>query len=318
MEVVILDSGYKSYDFEKELFGRNGFTLKIHPTYQGEKAEKKKFAENAVGILVRHTAIDEEFLTGLNNLKAVVRYGVGYDNVDVSACTKFGIKVANVQGYANHSVSDHAMALMFSCTRAMWDSKSQLTQKFASPPVPDVFELHDKTLGIIGLGRIGSEFCKKASPLFKQILAADPYQPETRFNQLSARKVTLHELLENSDVISIHCNLTSETNHLLNSGAFSLMHKKPVVINTSRGEVIDEKALLDALNSGKIHSAGLDVYENEPITARQEELINHPRTICTGHYAWYSDSAAVELQKRAALNLLNFLTGNPVEDCLNV
>jgi len=317
MEIVILDSGYKSYDFEKELFARNGFTLKIHPMYQGEKAEKKKFAENAVGILVRHTPIDEEFLTGLNNLKAVVRYGVGYDNVDVNACTKFGIKVANVQGYANHSVSDHAMALMFTCTRAMWDSKSQLTQKFASPPVPDIFELHDKTLGIIGLGRIGSEFCKKASPLFRQILAADPYQHETHFKQLSARRVTLHELLEKSDVISIHCNLTSETNHLLDSMAFSLMRRKPVVINTSRGEVIDEKALLNALNAGKIHSAGIDVYENEPITARQDELINHPRTVCTGHYAWYSDSAALELQKRAAMNLLKFLTGNPVEDCLN-
>lgn len=317
MEIVILDSGYKSYDFEKVLFEKNGFRLKIFPTYQGEKEEKKKFAENADGILVRHTQIDEEFLDGLKNLKAVVRYGVGYDNVDVSACTKFGIKVANVQGYANHSVSDHAMALMFSCTRGMWDIKSQLTQKFASPPVPEVFELHDKTLGIIGLGRIGSEFCKKASPLFKQVLAADPYKPDIHFNLISARKVALHELLENSDVISIHCNLTSETNHLLDVMAFSLMHKRPVVINTSRGEVIDEKALLDALKSGKIHSAGLDVYENEPTNANQDELINHPRTICTGHYAWYSDSAAMELQKRAALNLLNFLTGKPVEDCLN-
>ncbi|MCK9411758.1 MAG: C-terminal binding protein [Prolixibacteraceae bacterium] len=317
MEVAILDSGYKSYEFEKDLFEKNGFSLKIYPTYQGEKAEKKKFAENADGILVRHTQIDEEFLAGLKNLKAVVRYGVGYDNVDVSMCTKFGIKVANVQGYANHSVSDHAMALMFSCTRAMWDIKLQLTQKFASPPVQDVFELHDKTLGIIGLGRIGSEFCKKASPLFKQVLAVDPYRPEAHFNQLSALKVSLPELLEYSDVISIHCNLTAETNRLLDFPAFSLMDKKPVIINTSRGEVIDEKALLDALKSEKIHSVGLDVYENEPTNSNQDELINHARTICTGHYAWYSDRAAIELQRRAALNLFNFLTGQPVEDCLN-
>jgi D-3-phosphoglycerate dehydrogenase len=317
MEVVVLDAGYKSYDFEKELFGRNGFQLKIYPTYQGDKAEKKLFAENAVGILVRHTKIDADFLTGLKNLKAVVRYGVGYDNVDVNACTKFGIRAANVQGYANHSVSDHAMALMFSCTRAMWDSKSQLTEKFATPPVPDVFELHDKTLGIIGLGRIGSEFCRKAAPLFQAVLAADPYKPDTHFHPLSARKVAMQELLENSDVISIHCNLTAETTHLLDEEAFSLMQKKPVVINTSRGEVINEKALLHALKSGKIHSAGLDVYENEPTTDNQEELVNHPRTICTGHYAWYSDRAAIELQRRAAFNLLNFLTGKPVEDCLN-
>ncbi|MFY9150370.1 MAG: C-terminal binding protein [Prolixibacteraceae bacterium] len=317
MEIVILDSGYKSYDFEKELFESHGFSLKVHPSYKGEKTEKKKFAESADGILVRHTQIDEEFLSGLTNLKAVVRYGVGYDNVDVDACTKFGIKVANVQGYANHSVSDHTLALMFSCSRAMWNTKQQLTQKFAAPPVEDVFELYDKTLGIIGLGRIGSELCKKASPLFKKILAADPYKPDEHFDRLSAQKVSLAELLKNSDVISIHCNLTPETNHLLDSAAFSQMLKKPVIINTSRGEVIDEKALLAALNSGQIHSAGLDVYENEPISENQEELTSHDRTICTGHYAWYSDASAVELQKRAARNLLNFLTGQTVEDCLN-
>lgn len=317
MEVVILDAGYKSYDFEKELFGRNGIQLKIYPSYQGDKADKKIFAENADGILVRHTKIDAEFLTGLKNLKAVVRYGVGYDNVDVNACSKFGIRAANVQGYANHSVSDHAMALMFTCSRGLWNSQSQLSDKFASPPVPDVFELHDKTLGIIGLGRIGSEFCKKALPLFKEVLATDPYKPDAHFNQLWARKVALNELLENSDVISIHCNLTAETTYLLDDKAFSMMLKKPVVINTSRGEVINERALLQALKSGKIHSAGLDVYENEPTNTNQDELVSHPRTICTGHYAWYSDRAAVELQRRAAFNLLNFLTGKPVEDCLN-
>ena len=95
------------------------------------------------------------------------------------------------------------------------------------------------------------------------------------------------------------------------------MKNKPVLINTSRGEVVDEKSLLDALNKGIIHSAGIDVFENEPAGEAQLPILNHPRTICTGHYAWYSDYSAVELQKRAALNLFNFLTGNPVEDWLN-
>jgi D-3-phosphoglycerate dehydrogenase / 2-oxoglutarate reductase len=95
------------------------------------------------------------------------------------------------------------------------------------------------------------------------------------------------------------------------------MKKKPVIINTSRGEVVNEKALLEALNAGQIHSAGLDVYENEPVTEAQKALINHPRNLCTGHYAWYSDRAAQELQKRAALNLINLLTGKKTADCLN-
>jgi len=317
MEVVILDSGYESYKFEKELFDGNGFTLRIHPGFKGDAAEKKKFAENADGILVRHTTIDRAFLSGLQNLKAVVRYGVGYDNVDVDACTEAGVRVANVRGYANHAVSDHALALMFSCTRGMWNVRTQLIQRFASPPVPDIFELHDKTLGIIGLGRIGSELSRKALNLFREVIAADPYKTEDHFSQLSVRKVELNELLERSDVISIHCNLTRETTHLIDSNAFSSMNKKPVVINTSRGEVISERSLLEALDSGKIHSAGLDVFEDEPVSERQNDLINHPRIICTGHYAWYSDNAICELQRRAALNLYNFLTGRPVDDSLN-
>ena len=317
LKIIILDSGYKSYAFEKDLFERNGFELKIYPTYEGEKTKKMDFARDAHGILVRHTPIDEEFLSEMKNLKAVVRYGVGFDNVDVEACTRFGVKVANVRGYANHAVSDHTLAMLFSCARAFWNTKNLITEKFASPPVEDIFELHDKTLGIIGLGRIGSTLAKKASSLFREIIAADPYKSQEYCNGYSVRKVDLDELFHSSDVISIHCNLTSETHHILNRSAFLKMKRKPVIINTSRGETIDETALLSALQSGLIHSAGLDVFENEPPVKTQDALISHPRTICTGHYAWYSDQAATELQKRAALNLFNLLAGKDVEDSLN-
>lgn len=317
MKIVILDSGYKSYTFEKELFEGNGFELLIHPSYKGDKKEKMEFAKNANGILVRHTQIDEEFLSACPGIKAVVRYGVGYDNVDVDACSKFGVKAANVQGYANHSVSDHALALLFACSRGMWDTKNQLTNGFAAPPNEDVFELHDKTLGIIGLGRIGSHLSKKASPLFKEIIACDPYKSKEYFDERKVRKVQLNELLESSGVISINCNLTNETSHILNSSTFAKMKMRPVIINTSRGETIDENALLSALQNNIIHSAGIDVYEDEPTAIKQKELINHGRTICTGHYAWYSDRAAIELQKRAAQNLYDFLMGKKVEDSLN-
>jgi D-3-phosphoglycerate dehydrogenase len=317
MEVVILDSGYKSYAFERDLFEKNGFILKIYPGYKGPKSEKIEFSKNADGILVRHTIIDEEFLSEMKYLKAVVRYGVGYDNIDIKACNKYKIKAANVQGYANHSVSDHALALMLGCSRAMWNTKLQLMKGFASPPAEDVIELHDKVLGIIGIGRIGSIFCRKASPLFKMVLACDPYKDEDHFKLLSAMRVDLDELLERSDVISIHCNLTPETRYLLNKEQFLIMKRRPLIINTSRGEVINEEALLSALKTGLIHSAGLDVYEDEPITGRQRKLVDHPRVIGTGHYAWYSERSMPELQRRAALNLLNLLKGHTIEDSLN-
>ena len=317
MNIAILDSGYKSYNYEQTLFEQNGFSLKIHPLYKGEANEKIEFAKEADGLLVRHTKIDDEFLSKMKNLKAVVRYGIGYDNIDVDACTRFNVKVANVQGYATHSVSDHALALMFSCTRGLWNPKNQLTEHFAAPPVEDIFELHDKTLGIIGLGRIGSELSKKAAPLFKEIIATDPYKSAEYFSSHAVKKVDLNKVLMHSDVISVNCNLTKETRHILDASAFKTMSKKPVIINTSRGETVDEIALLDSLNGGKIHSAGLDVFENEPPIQKQKELTNHPRTICTGHYAWYSDRASKELQKRAAQNLLDLLQGKTIEDGLN-
>ncbi len=317
MNIVILDSGYKSYDFEKSLFNEREFNLKIHPEYKGDKDEKTAFAREAQGLLVRHTVIDTAFLSEMKNLKAVVRYGVGYDNVDVEACTRLGVKVANVQGYASHAVSDHALALMLACSRGMWNVKKQVTSGFAAPPVEDIFEMHDKTLGIIGLGRIGGELAKKARPLFQNVIASDPYKPKEHFTGLQVKQVSLDQLLREADVISLHCNLTPETRHLLNEAAYTKMEKRPVVLNTARGEIIDEKALMKALLRGTIHSAGVDVYEDEPVTHRQEALLNHPRTICTGHYAWYSDRASIELQRRAALNLYNLLKGETVEDCLN-
>ena len=317
MKAVILDSGYESYEFEKELFGDNGIELCIFPSHGGERSEKIEFAKEADGILVRQTKIDREFLSSARNLKAIVRYGVGYDNIDLAACTEFGIKVANVQGYGNQSVSDHALALMLSCSRGLWNTRNQLLNQFSAPPITDIFELHDKTLGIIGLGRIGSELCKKTSPLFKNIIASDPYKPESHFKGLGATNSSLDELLHTSDVISLNCNLTDETKHILNHDTFKKMKNKPVIINTSRGEVMDEKALIFALENDSIHSAGIDVFEDEPTKEAQMKIIDHPRTICTGHYAWYSDIAIFELQKRGAINLYNFLIGNEVKDCLN-
>ena len=177
--------------------------------------------------------------------------------------------------------------------------------------------MHDKTLGIIGLGRIGGTLADKARHLFNKVLATDPYIPDEKFKQHGTEKSSLENLLEKSHVISLHCNLTDETRHLLNPEAFGKMGQHPVVINTSRGPVIDAKALLEAAEGNRIHSAGIDVYENEPADQRQEALVSNPKIITTGHYAWYSDRAIGIMQKRAADNLAAMLKGEMIEDLLN-
>lgn len=312
--IAVIDAGYSSYDSERDLFEKHGYRFNVFSGERHDVEGKIRFAEGAAGILLRWTPIDETFLTGLPDLKAMVRYGVGYDNIDLGATSRRGIRVANVQSYANHAVSDHALALIYACARALPMGQQTLQEQFGEPPVQDVFELSDCTLGIIGLGRIGGTLCKKARSLFKTVLAADPYIPAERFTELNAESCDLSTLLAEADVVSLHCNLTLETQGILGPAAFAMMKKSPVVVNTARGPMVDAPALLDALERGAVHSAGIDVYPDEPPGQSLSPLLEHPRVVGTGHYAWYSTRSAVELQKRAARNLIALLNGAPVED----
>lgn len=316
-KIAILDTGYESYDYEKRLFEESGYELEIFSGERNDRAGKMAMAKDAVGALVRWTEINNEFLQRTPKLKAIVRYGVGYDNVDLEAATRQQVKVSNVQGYANHSVSDHALALIYACARGLPQGQKSVKQKFGKPPIQQILELHDKTLGIIGLGRIGGTLCQKAQPLFKKILASDPYISNERFNSLGASQTNLNDLLRESDVISVHCNLTEETRGLIDKDKMQLMRNGAIIINTARGPVINEDDLYATLQSGKLHSVGLDVYADEPPSTGQDPLLSHPQVIATGHYAWYSTKSIVELQKRATHNLLTMLQGGIPEDCLN-
>lgn len=316
-KIVIIDSGYASFRYEQDLFMKHGYTLEIFEGSRDDWHGKRDFARDAVGMLVRWSVINGEFLKSTPKLKAIVRYGVGYENIDLNAATNRGIKVANVQGYANHSVSDHAIALMYACNRALLQGHRIMKSNYARPPVTEIVEFHEKTLGIIGLGRIGGTLCNKTISLFQKILAVDPYIPDERFEMLGARKTDLNTLFKESHVISLHCNLTDETTHLINQNAFHKMKQRPILINTARGDVIDEAALAMALENDLIRSAGIDVYHDEPPKENMNIVIDRSNVITTGHYAWYSDRAMIELQKRAADNLLMFLQGKLPKDCLN-
>ncbi|MGD8405603.1 MAG: C-terminal binding protein [Anaerolineales bacterium] len=314
MEIVVIDPGYDSYVYEKRLFEENGFEFKVFDGGHHDREGKIAFASKAVGALLRWTQVDDTFLGKLPELKAIVRYGVGYENFDFEATKLHGVRVANVQSYANQAVSDHALALLMSCSRRLSFRQHTLKDNFGKPPTTDVIELSNKTLGIVGLGRIGGTFCRKVQPLFERVLAVDPYIPPERIESLGAKKCDLQTLLRESDAISVHCNLTPETQNLFDEKAFAMMARRPILVNTARGPVVNAVALLDALYKDIVHSAGLDVYPEEPPGDVLEPLLSHPRVIATGHYAWYSIKSSEELQKRAANNLLALLRGDEVED----
>jgi D-3-phosphoglycerate dehydrogenase len=314
MEIVVIDPGYDSYEYEKRLFEENGFAFKVFDGGHHDREGKIAFSSKAVGVLVRWTRIDDAFLRQLPELKAIVRYGVGYENVDLEATKLHGVRVANVQSYANHAVSDHALALLFSCSRRLSFGQRTLKDNFGKPPAIDVIEFSNKTVGIVGLGRIGGAFCRKVQSLFERVLAVDPYIPAERFKSIGAQQCDFQTLLHECDAISVHCNLTPETQNLFDDRAFSMMAKRPILVNTARGPVVNAKAVLDALHQDIVHSVGLDVYPEEPPGDALEPLLSHPRVIATGHYAWYSIKSSEELQKRAANNLLSLLRGDEVDD----
>ena len=315
--VAVIDTGYGSYDQEEEILGRAGYFLDVFSGDRHDTAGKAAFACGAEGLLVRWTSIDGAFLDRASTIRAVVRYGVGYDNIDLAAASARGIPVCNVQGYANHSVSDHALALILACVRGIRAGMGTLRAGYGAPPARYMPELHEMTLGIVGLGRIGGTLCAKVRGLFQRVLACDPYIPAERFTALGAEACSLPELLAASDVVTLHCNLTEETHPLIGVEALKMMRPHAILVNTARGAVVDEDALTAALDAGRILAAGLDVFEDEPPQSNRDPLLAHPRVVATGHYAWYSVSASRELQRRAALNLDAMLRGEVPEDCLN-
>ena len=316
-KIALLDPGIASCTYEKEFFEKHGYQFKVFEGNKDDYEAKLSLATDAEGILIRFTKIGDAFLKQTPQLKAVARYGVGYDNIDLDACTRHGVRCANVRGYGDHSVSDHALALIFSCMRMVKAGNENIFSHFGTPPAEDIPEIHQQVLGIVGLGRIGGTLSKKVKALFKEVIAYDPFISDEKFEESSVKKVSFKKLLQSSNVISIHCNLTDASRHLIGGNAFDLMKQRPVLVNTARGEIIDERALLQALEKGKVHSAGLDVFKTEIPQELSEELVNHPKVVATGHYAWYSDRAQKELQKRTADNLLAMLQGQNPEDGLN-
>ena len=317
LKIRVLDTGYDSFAYEEQLFRSNGHEFEVWAGRKDDVTGKTAFASDADGLLIRWTVVDDQFLRAMKRLKAIVRYGVGYDAIDLDAVSGRGVKVANVKGYGNHSVSDHALALMYASNRLLIQGQKEIRESFGAPPDKRILDFHECTLGIVGLGRIGGTLCRKAVHLFHRVIASDPYVSDKRFEKLGAKKVSLEELMGESDVISVHCDLTGETEGLLSHEEFALAKKCPIVINTARGPVIDQEALLKALEIRQVFSAGIDVFDTELASELPEELLNHPKIISTGHYAWYSMQSHRELQKRAADNLLAMLRGNTIEDCLN-
>jgi D-3-phosphoglycerate dehydrogenase len=247
----------------------------------------------------------------MERCRIIVRYGIGVDTIDLPAATERGILVANVPDYCLDEVSDHALTLLLMLSRQMIPAIALAREDtWAVAKMPPLQRLRGQTCGLIGCGRIGSLLAGKVAQLGMSVIVHDPYLSEARACEMGAELVSLDALLARADFISLHAPLNEGTHHLLGEVAFAKMKKTASIINTARGGLIDEAALLTALDAGKISGAALDVLESEAaVTPIRSALVCHPKIIVTAHTAWLSQQARATLQLRAIEQVLACLRG---------
>ncbi|RLF38066.1 MAG: D-glycerate dehydrogenase [Thermoplasmata archaeon] len=262
--------------------------------------------------------IDKEVISSGDRLKAISIYAAGYDNVDVKEATKRGIIVSNTPDVLTDATAELAWALLFAVARRVVEGdRFTRSGKFRgwSPLLMLGKRISGSTLGIIGAGRIGTAFALKSKGLNMKVLYYNRSKNEVLEKELGARKVSLEDLLKQSDFISIHLPLTPETYHLIGEKELSMVKKGAVIINTARGAIIDERALVKALKEKRIFGAGLDVYENEPEV--NEELKKLDNVVLLPHIGSATFETRVKMAILAAENLVASLKGEKPKYCVN-
>jgi len=306
--VVIADDRYASYREEEEVL--RDVDAEIHVFRSGTTAEAKRAFSGANGILVNLFPMTAELIESLQGCRVISRYGVGYDNVDVEAATRRGIWVTFVPDYCFEEVADHALALLLCCIRKVGYKDRMIREgKWNLHRDQPCHRVEGKTLGILGYGNAAHTLLRKVSGLgFGRVLMCDPYVRASTIKAAGAEPVELPVLLGQSDYISVHVPLTPETRHMIGRAELALVKPGAILINTARGPVLDENALADALASGRLGGAGLDVFETEPLPAASP-LRKLDTVIFTDHAGWYSEESVVELKTKAARNVAAVLAG---------
>jgi D-3-phosphoglycerate dehydrogenase len=317
VKVVITDHRFPDVEQERGAVEASGGTLVVAQTV--DEQELAELCRDADGVLTVRAPITRRVIAAMERCRIIVRYGIGVDSIDIPAATGRGIMVANVPDYCIDEVSDHALALLLMLSRQIIPAVSLAKQEsWSISKMPNLRRLRGQTCGLAGCGKIGSLLAGKAAALGMRILVYDPYLSESRCREMGTEQVSFEALLARSDFISLHMPLNEETHHLFGEASFAKMKTTACIINTARGGLIDEAALLAALDSGKIFGAGLDVIESETaFTATGIALVNHPRVIITPHTAWLSEDARATLQARAIAQVLACFKGETPYGLIN-
>ncbi|OCW58393.1 C-terminal binding protein [Hoeflea olei] len=315
--VAVLEPGYADYGIEKSVLSGHG--LNVVPVAPLEDAASALKAINPLGVMVRERTVTSGLMEACPELKVIVRYGVGIDNIDLDAAAKRRIYVANVPDYgAETEVSEHALALYLAVQRRIPGRDREVRAGQwgigQSAPVPS---RENAVLGLIGCGRIGLATARKFRALgFARVLVFDPYLDADKAAAEGLELTELETLCRLADVVSVHAPLTPQTHRILGARLFALMKPTTIVVNVSRGGLVDEPALAEALAEGRIFGAGIDVFEEEPVRP-DHPLLRTPNTVLSDHTAWYSERSVAVLQRNAATEISRVLSGEPPRNWVN-
>jgi D-3-phosphoglycerate dehydrogenase len=306
-KIVAIKHTYPNMDIEREIVERAGGQF-VNADGLADPDWLRE-CESADAILVRWSRITPEVISKFHRCKTIVRYGIGYDNVDVKAATDAKIIVGHIPNYSIDEVSTHAIALLLACARNVMRTHQKI-QRGGWDENQDAirWRTSGKTLGLVGLGNIGRAVARKMSTWGMRLLATDPFVDQAKADAVGVKLVDLETLCRESDYVTIHVPLLPETRHLIGRRELAWMKPACIVVNTARGPVLDGTALVNWLNANPLSAAGLDVFEQEPIPL-DSPIRSHPRMVLSDHVAWYSEESFHELRVTAAEECVRVCTG---------
>lgn len=318
MKVIITDHPFVSLDIAKSIFSSHGIEMKDLQTKDPEIiiAHTKK----SDAILSGMARIDRKVIDTLEQCKIIVRFGVGYDTIDVTSATSRGIIVSNVPDFCLDEVSDHAVAFLVVASRKIMEGQNAVREGKWGPMSVDISSFHrlkGQVLGLFGFGRISRLVAKKAHVFGMHCIAFDPFVEKDEMLKNNVEKVEMEALLERSDYISLHAPLTDETENAFDLDKFRAMKRTAWIINTSRGPVIREDDLITALDQGLIAGAALDVMATEPPEKDKHPLLNRGNVFITPHIAWMSLEARDDMQAKGAEEVVRVLKGERPKNIVN-
>jgi D-3-phosphoglycerate dehydrogenase len=307
--IAVTDSPFHSLDPAKAALARVDPELRMSKSASAD--DILAVARDADAVLVTYAKLPGDLLGQFTRCKAIGRFGLGVDNIDLPAAAKLGMTVTYVPDYCMHEVSDHAMALLLALARKVpLSNKLVQSGRWEVPPVVPIHRLTGRVLGLVGFGNIPRALAPKAKAFGLRVVTHDPYVPADALAKAGVEGVGFDALLGMSDFVSIHAPLLPATRGLFNAAVFGKIKKGAMLINTARGPLVDEDALVAVLDSGQLGGAALDVVTTEPL-AKDSKLLGRDNVILTPHTAFYSVEALNELQTKCATDVARVLSGEP-------